>query len=179
MNCSICIEKVDKGFSLECGHCFHNKCITQWLLKNKTCPVCRKEIIKVKYTHTKTEPIVLVMDTFEDTIVPKNILESIKNDCDDEINAFLENITQGEWAILENDEYVLEMVTKKKGRGKHKTKEECRFSITLSIINNIYCFIIIIENYSVFVKPIMATENYIFKNIPYRNRNKNRNRNRF
>lgn len=172
MNCSICIEELVNGFSLECGHCFHNKCITEWLFKNKTCPVCRKEIIKVKHTHTKTEPIVLVMDTFEDTIVPKNILERIKNDCNDEINAFLENITCGDWAVLENDKYLLEMVTQKKGRGKHKTKEECRFSINLSVIKNIYCFIIIIENYSVFVKQRRLTDNFIFKNRTYRNRNR-------
>lgn len=172
MNCSICIEKVDTGFSLECGHCFHNKCITHWLLKNKTCPVCRKEIIKFKHTHTETEPIVLVMDTFEDTIVPKNILQGIKNDCNDEINAFLENTTRDDWVVKDNEEYVLEMVTQKKGRGKHKTKEECRFSINLSVIKNIYCFIIIIENYSVFVKPRRPVDNYIFKNRIYRNRNR-------
>ena len=174
MNCSICIEKVNNGFSLECGHRFHNKCITHWLLNNKTCPVCRKEIIKVKHTPIQTEPIVLVMDTFEDTIVPKNILESIQNDCHDEINAFLENITQPNpgWAVLEKDEYVLEMVTHKKGRGKHKTKEECRFSINLSVIKNIYCFIIIIKNYSVFVKQRRLTDNFIFKNRTYRNRNR-------
>ena len=42
MSCSICLEKQNnKCVKLSCGHTFHNKCITNWLLKNNTCPLCR------------------------------------------------------------------------------------------------------------------------------------------
>ena len=29
---------------LSCGHKFHTSCITRWLTKNNTCPLCRKEL---------------------------------------------------------------------------------------------------------------------------------------
>ena len=55
--CPICLEKfndADKVNVLECNHCFHSKCITDWknyktLDKNynkieKGCPICRQKI---------------------------------------------------------------------------------------------------------------------------------------
>ena len=50
--CSICFEKIKKRQkfrALPCSevkqHCFHVRCIDQWLQRNKTCPVCRAEVI--------------------------------------------------------------------------------------------------------------------------------------
>ena len=34
--CTICLEE-NTDFKCECGHCFHNKCITQWLMFNSDC----------------------------------------------------------------------------------------------------------------------------------------------
>ena len=48
-NCSICLEDYNH-FSIVssnkfCGHVFHHDCIREWLLHERTCPVCRKEIL--------------------------------------------------------------------------------------------------------------------------------------
>lgn len=42
--CSICMGKVEFGVEvvqLLCEHWFHPRCITEWLLLNTTCPICR------------------------------------------------------------------------------------------------------------------------------------------
>lgn len=47
--CSICLEDISEGKTLEvvkCGHFFHNDCINAWLVNNDKCPLCRK---KIKY----------------------------------------------------------------------------------------------------------------------------------
>uniref|UniRef100_A0A7S4CEC3 RING-type domain-containing protein n=1 Tax=Eutreptiella gymnastica TaxID=73025 RepID=A0A7S4CEC3_9EUGL len=49
--CSVCQEDFALGEMatlLPCGHLFHGKCIVQWLEKNRTCPLCRKEIVNVQ-----------------------------------------------------------------------------------------------------------------------------------
>jgi hypothetical protein len=43
-NCCICIDTFEKGDNMvttPCGHVMHNKCLTQWLLTNNNCPMCR------------------------------------------------------------------------------------------------------------------------------------------
>lgn len=45
--CIICMEEFEKREKinlLPCQHIFHINCIKQWLLKQKTCPFCKKEI---------------------------------------------------------------------------------------------------------------------------------------
>ena len=46
--CMICLEEADSyDFSFEklkCGHKFHFKCLNEWKIHSKSCPVCRKEI---------------------------------------------------------------------------------------------------------------------------------------
>ena len=45
--CIICMEEFVKKENLKllpCGHIFHDNCIKQWLLKEKTCPFCKSEI---------------------------------------------------------------------------------------------------------------------------------------
>jgi hypothetical protein len=40
--CSICMEKKEKDIKiLKCNHSFHDKCVSEWLLANITCPLCR------------------------------------------------------------------------------------------------------------------------------------------
>lgn len=46
-SCSICIENYQEKtqcITLPCQHYFHRKCITQWLLTQSTCPICRLSI---------------------------------------------------------------------------------------------------------------------------------------
>lgn len=42
--CSICFEECPT-FELKCGHLFHKSCIKEWYKTNKTCPLCRKNIL--------------------------------------------------------------------------------------------------------------------------------------
>jgi hypothetical protein len=45
--CSVCFTNVQKKSqlkTLECNHKFHMKCIWKWLIKQPTCPVCRREV---------------------------------------------------------------------------------------------------------------------------------------
>ena len=62
--CNICLEMYKEGqisIKLDCGHCFHEKCIIQWLKMRNTCPVCRHELEsndpnyeKRKHSHRET-----------------------------------------------------------------------------------------------------------------------------
>ena len=51
-NCPICFNEFDNNnlesdpnigltCQLGCSHCFHSECVGNWLVKNKSCPVCR------------------------------------------------------------------------------------------------------------------------------------------
>ncbi|XP_051191252.1 uncharacterized protein [Lolium perenne] len=45
LDCAVCLEEfVDDGKKLRmmpCSHSFHQRCIFDWLLRNRICPVCR------------------------------------------------------------------------------------------------------------------------------------------
>lgn len=43
-DCHICLEPIVKPRKLNCNHVYCDNCITTWLSKNKTCPVCRKDL---------------------------------------------------------------------------------------------------------------------------------------
>ena len=43
--CIICLENMiinDHINMLECGHIYHNKCISEWFTVKKECPICYK-----------------------------------------------------------------------------------------------------------------------------------------
>ncbi|XP_059162624.1 uncharacterized protein LOC131946010 [Physella acuta] len=45
--CNICLTEYEEGEELRnlpCSHEFHSGCVDQWLLTNRTCPVCRSEV---------------------------------------------------------------------------------------------------------------------------------------
>ncbi|XP_039129911.1 NEP1-interacting protein-like 1 isoform X1 [Dioscorea cayenensis subsp. rotundata] len=46
--CAICLQDCKIGESarrlLSCAHFFHMKCIDEWLVRNATCPICRKDV---------------------------------------------------------------------------------------------------------------------------------------
>ena len=45
-NCSICFEKLSDDILgiTKCNHIYHHKCISEWIINNKSCPLCRKTI---------------------------------------------------------------------------------------------------------------------------------------
>nr|XP_048692168.1 RING finger protein 148 [Caretta caretta] len=52
-NCVVCLEVYkpkDVVRILRCRHIFHRKCIDPWLLKHRTCPVCKYDILKARET---------------------------------------------------------------------------------------------------------------------------------
>lgn len=52
-NCSVCQEDFNVGEQvnqLPCYHFFHKECIHPWLEKNRTCPLCRKEVVDIQPT---------------------------------------------------------------------------------------------------------------------------------
>ena len=44
--CAICYEE-SVDYETDCNHGFCNVCITNWLLLNTNCPLCRKEFYKI------------------------------------------------------------------------------------------------------------------------------------
>jgi len=47
--CAICLGDYVEGEELRflnCNHHFHSECVTDWLMLNKLCPICKKEIDK-------------------------------------------------------------------------------------------------------------------------------------
>ena len=48
VQCSICLERLNFSYDVisvtECGHMFHNNCLTQWISETPNCPECRKQI---------------------------------------------------------------------------------------------------------------------------------------
>lgn len=46
--CPICLSEYTSsetvGCLLECEHCFHVKCVDEWLQLNSSCPICRNKV---------------------------------------------------------------------------------------------------------------------------------------
>ena len=44
--CSVCMEALEEGdvcAELPCGHVFHRECVTEWLARRPSCPICRED----------------------------------------------------------------------------------------------------------------------------------------
>ena len=47
-NCSICLDEFkneDILKKLNCSHIFHKDCLAPWINNNKSCPLCRTDIL--------------------------------------------------------------------------------------------------------------------------------------
>ena len=47
--CAICLEPYSPECvlrQLPCGHCFHTRCVDEWLLQNGSCPSCRSPLMQ-------------------------------------------------------------------------------------------------------------------------------------
>ena len=46
-NCVICLKELNMndGDLTPCRHRYHSDCFFRWIYKNKTCPLCRKDLI--------------------------------------------------------------------------------------------------------------------------------------
>ena len=50
IKCPICLEENENNLCrrLKCGHSFHCECIDKWFVNNKTCPICRFNLINLQ-----------------------------------------------------------------------------------------------------------------------------------
>jgi len=55
-NCVICLKDLDmdNGVLTPCNHRYHSECFFKWILKKRTCPLCRKELIAQPYIEERT-----------------------------------------------------------------------------------------------------------------------------
>lgn len=51
LSCPICLQAVSRTTETSCGHAFHSRCITKWLEKNDTCPMCRHVFCPTEVYH--------------------------------------------------------------------------------------------------------------------------------
>jgi len=57
--CLVCQCEYEEGEMLKrlpCGHCFHSGCITDWLIKNPLCPLCKRPILEMEEEEDKAAP---------------------------------------------------------------------------------------------------------------------------
>ena len=49
--CSICLDDLDLGVKLKCGHIYHQECINKWITTefsmDKKCPLCNCHILQI------------------------------------------------------------------------------------------------------------------------------------
>jgi hypothetical protein len=54
--CAVCQEDVGEGERVrtirQCQHGFHSSCVDRWLIKENSCPVCRRTVIKQRANYT-------------------------------------------------------------------------------------------------------------------------------
>jgi hypothetical protein len=56
MECSICCSTLASGIQVcSCKHTFHKKCLNNWKLQHKTCPLCRHDISTDAETPEKSD----------------------------------------------------------------------------------------------------------------------------
>ncbi|KMV66728.1 HRD ubiquitin ligase complex protein [Encephalitozoon cuniculi EcunIII-L] len=42
--CAICMDGMETGKKLTCGHCFHLECLKMWCERQQTCPICKSPL---------------------------------------------------------------------------------------------------------------------------------------
>ena len=48
LECPVCLESIKTPRTLECGHCFHARCVSKWFARRgvATCPSCRRPALR-------------------------------------------------------------------------------------------------------------------------------------
>ena len=164
MSCSICFEETQADFALPCKHRFHNSCITHWLLKEKSCPLCRTCMYVINSDDEGEEEDEHMLDYhlfFSKSEKLNNDIEKlIKEFAEMEIEKFRDNFNGGdedskEWNYdKQTQTSFLTLCYNKKHRGNHYNKID-RFEFTIefiNIFNSIGYFTLNINLYEVFYR---------------------------
>jgi len=106
--CGICMEPITShSYKTQCSHSFHNKCLTQWLLQNSSCPLCRKEFGPKHCIHE--DETLFIMYMWAPEITPKTVPTRIEKQLME--------------IILQNTDYNTFMInTNIRIKTKHKTE---------------------------------------------------------
>ncbi|KAL7069610.1 hypothetical protein ACQ4LE_010942 [Meloidogyne hapla] len=67
LECSICLLEFGIGDIVQmtkCNHLFHNDCIQPWFYENSTCPICRKDLNKIKEEIDEKENMEMINPIF-------------------------------------------------------------------------------------------------------------------
>ena len=83
-SCSICFE-TRSDYTTNCEHHYCNECITNWLLTNNSCPICRKEFYHI--SEAELEAIEAEYDAYDDD--------------DDEVSYYIGNVGSNNREFLE------------------------------------------------------------------------------
>ena len=147
--CNICLEKITEGFTLSCGHRYHNKCITEWLFTNQSCPTCRKQIIEIKEEKRLVESHNSVyINIKKQHNIPVCFLNYVKEHSINQIISFVEYDNKDNWENIEEYKVLDLCLTKKTNKkGKHKKMHCCECSILYNTTIKTHVFNICITNY--------------------------------
>ena len=96
-SCSICLENEPcEIYVLNCDHVFHKKCITDWLMRNPTCPLCRMPVdADARYVHddimseARRRTLKTLKDIIRNTAMMFEIISPNMHGFTNEINEFL------------------------------------------------------------------------------------------
>lgn len=112
-DCSICLDKevlmtIDTCTILDCGHIFHEECITKWNREKMTCPACRESTI------TKNVNIIERYEHIISTIESLN-LDEISDDSSDDSSIDDIDIIYNKHSLLlytvkKNDTYIAKFI---------------------------------------------------------------------
>ena len=157
--CTICFETTThNNFTLSCGHQFHNKCITHWLIKENTCPTCRNPIVisnaplipNVEESVSYLEDYSLIISKNNKQILNKTLMERILDITVDEIEKYLdylndtlndENYKDWDYKKESGQKYKCLLVNKKYKGNKSIKSETCWFLLThIDVFNHIAFF---------------------------------------
>lgn len=98
-------DYIDSIYKTSCGHTFHFKCISDWLLSNDDCPVCRTTLLDIEYTTNeiydifteycpcKKTPVWIRVTSFSNSPCSKST-ESLYRDKESAIRSIINSPTQ-------------------------------------------------------------------------------------
>jgi hypothetical protein len=97
MSCSICMNEVNCDIvNTPCGHVFCNKCLTKWLMKKNTCPMCRHSIGEWDEDEDEDdEEEVDDIDIYED-------FENVRMGDRSIIDDYVEDFEDAMWDLIDN-----------------------------------------------------------------------------
>ena len=170
-NCSICFEPSNQSdINIPCGHSFHNRCITEWLLKKTSCPLCRDCLYDINDDENDEDPEPIVeysLFTVSTEKISKNIETLINEFARNVIDKFIMNRENClEWVNdPKTDTQYITLAYNKKYKGQKQSRTD-RYVFTIEliqIVNRIAYFVLNTYLEEVFYNTINKSRKHIFR----------------